>query len=80
MAFRELVKRFREQYGETVFIPLYPAIDPVYGYPMEESEAFAGSGIMVKRQIDGVHPAPAGYRQMGTAAFGTLLDLLEKRC
>lgn len=79
MAFRELEKRFREQHREAPFIALYPAIDPVYGYPMEESEAFAGSGIMVRRQIDGVHPAPAGYRQMAVAAFSSLLDLLEKR-
>ena len=79
MAFRELEKRFGEQHSEAVFIPLYSAIDPVYGYPMEESEAFAGSGIMIKRQTDGVHPAPAGYRQMGSAAFSVLLDLLEKR-
>ena len=76
-AYRELEKLFSAE-EKCVMLPLYHSIDPIYGYPREESPAFAGSDITVTCQCNALHPTPAGYRQMGTAAFGALLDIIEK--
>lgn len=75
-AFRALEKEFCNQ-EKTFIIPLYHAIDPIFGYPREEVKAFAESDILITRQCNALHPCPAGYRQMGIAAFSWLLDILE---
>lgn len=77
-AMRELEQKFCGM-EKTSIIPLYHSIDPVYGFPMEEVKAFSESDIIVSRQCNAGHPSPAGYRQMGIAAFGSLLDMIEKR-
>ena len=78
LAYRELEKIFGSK-RNCYIVPLYHAIDPYHGYPEETSEAFSGSNITVTRQCNALHPSPAGYRQMGAAAFSWLLDILESR-
>ena len=77
-AYRELEQCFASK-ENCYIVPLYHAIDPYHGYPEETSEAFSGSNITVTRQCNALHPSPAGYRQLGAAAFSWLMDVLESR-
>lgn len=76
-AYREIAKLF-EKRENTFLVPLYQAVDPVYGYPCEECKAFAESDTMLLQPCNALHPSPAGYRQMGSAAFSWLLDVMER--
>ncbi|MBQ4328339.1 MAG: SGNH/GDSL hydrolase family protein [Lentisphaeria bacterium] len=61
-------------------VPLYTAVDPIYGYPRKEEKCFAESDAVVGRGDNALHPAPAGYRQAANCAFGWLLDIISKGC
>ena len=76
VAYRELETYF-SSLPKTFIVPLYHAIDPFHGYPEETAEIFEGSPGQLTRQSNALHPSPAGYCQMGAAAFAWLLDVIE---
>ena len=79
-----LLERMMETFGnrETENLYLVPAwlgLDPVHGFPTEESPAHAHSETIMERQNNGVHPGPSGYRQIGDSIYAWLrvLDTTE---
>ncbi len=47
-------------------------LDPVHGFPSTTVAAHAHTEAEVVRQSNGVHPSPAGYRQIGDAIYAWL--------
>lgn len=77
-AYRELTEIFAGEKNCST-IPLYTAVDPVYGYPRKEYKRFEETSDVVMRGSDGLHPAPEGYHQVANCTFGWLLSALKDR-
>ncbi|MFN0051583.1 MAG: SGNH/GDSL hydrolase family protein [Planctomycetales bacterium] len=76
-----LVERMLERYGgrETegiLIVPTHVNLDCQHNYPAESAPINAASEIKVLRQNNGVHPAPAGYDQIGDVLYAWLKGLL----
>ncbi len=72
-----LVGRMVETFSgrEKAGIDLVPAhlnLDPVHGFPSATAPAHARTETEVTRQNNGVHPSPAGYKQIGDAVYAWL--------
>ncbi len=55
-----------------VMIPAYLNLDSENNFPVVQESANSHNPTLVSRQNNGVHPAPAGYRQMGDAYYAWL--------
>lgn len=69
-----LVEREYETYGgreaEGIFlVPAFVGLDTVYGFPRRPVPANAHSDVEISRMSNGVHPATAGYYQIGDAIY-----------
>ncbi len=76
-----MVERMMEKYGgrekERLFlIPAYVNLDAARNYPTAEVPANARSTVKIVRLNNGVHPAPAGYRQMADSIYAWMKWLL----
>lgn len=72
------IKEFGSREAEGIFIvPTHMTIDPVYGYKNETRKANIHSEHQVFVNTDGIHPNPAGYRQMGDALAG-VVEAIDK--
>ena len=74
--YRQLAERFT-RLPRTFIVPLFPAVDPEHGYPEQEESRSAEDPAKVVRQCNALHPSPAGYRQMGNAAFAFVVNALK---
>lgn len=69
-----MVEREYQTYGgreaEGLFlVPAFVNLDTVYGFPRATVPANAHADVQVPRMSNGVHPATAGYRQIGDAIY-----------
>ena len=56
--------------GEGLFlVPAFVNLDTVYGFPRAMAPANAHADVEVSRMTNGVHPAAAGYYQIGDAIY-----------
>ena len=60
-------------------IPVHAVVDGDNAYPEKEEPAHLHSEKNVFRQSNGVHPAPAGYKQIGDCMFAYLKNLLNSK-
>ncbi|WP_010583485.1 SGNH/GDSL hydrolase family protein [Schlesneria paludicola] len=77
-----VVERMFERYGRAQpgtakvnplrLIPTYLGLDCVNNYPTEQVAANGTTDIKITRQSNGVHPAGAGYQQIGDIVFAWL--------
>jgi len=72
-----LVERMLEHYGghdadRVHLVPAYINLDCVRNYPTESVGANADNELRIVRQNNGVHPAAAGYEQIGDAVYAWL--------
>ena len=71
------IKRLIDEFGSReedgyFIVPSHLTIDPVYGYKNETRRANIYSEHQIFVNTDGIHPNPAGYRQMGDALAGVI--------
>lgn len=76
-AYKQLTEIFAAEKSCST-MPLYTAVDPVYGYLRQEERCFAESSGLIVRGADGLHPNPAGYRQVANCTFGWLLAAIRE--
>ncbi len=62
----------RREHENLYLVPAWLNLDPVHGFPTEQAPAHAHSDIVIDRQSNGVHPSPAGYRQIGDSIYSWL--------
>ncbi len=72
-----VVEREYETYGgreaEGLFlVPAFVNLDTVYGFPRAMVPANAHTDVEISRMTNGVHPATAGYYQIGDAIYAWL--------
>lgn len=73
----EFLKRFDAREGENIhIIPAALNFDSENGYPVEQQSVHARSDAKVTRQINAVHPAVQGYRQVADAIFAWIKNSL----
>lgn len=77
-----VLERMTEAFGnreeENVFlVPAWLNLDPVHGFPAEEARIHAHAESTIRRQNNGVHPSPAGYRQIGDSIYAWLRSRIE---
>lgn len=53
-------------------VPTHAGLDCLHNYPTESVPANAATDIQLTRQSNGVHPATAGYHQIGDTLFAWL--------
>jgi lysophospholipase L1-like esterase len=78
---QRLVERMRARYGdreaERIFlVPTSVNLDCLHNYPTQEAPANAESEVKQTRLNNGVHPSPAGYRQIGDTLYGWIKSQL----
>ncbi len=70
---RQLISKYQNQEGNRVYIvPANTAIDTVNNYSTTTANINARNATQVSRQSNGVHPATAGYQQIGDAVWAFL--------
>ena len=74
---RALLKKGKEM--KLTVVPVYINIDTEKNYPTVEEPVNIGNSRTVIRQDNGVHPAPAGYYQMGDTLYCWLKALLAEK-
>lgn len=77
-----LVERMLERYASPSpeppparrvhLVPTHAGLDCLHNYPTESVPANAATDIQLTRQSNGVHPATAGYHQIGDTLFAWL--------
>ena len=68
-----MIAEFGSRENEGIYIvPSHMTIDPVYGYKNDSRKANIHSEHLVFVNTDGIHPNPAGYKQMGDALAGVI--------
>jgi hypothetical protein len=78
-----VVERLMEHYGGrkghgTALVPAFVNLDCVHNYPTREAPANAATDRTLVRQSNGVHPAAAGYRQIGDTLYCWLKGMLAR--
>ena len=71
---RALLKKRKEM--NFYIVPAYMNIDTENNYPVEIQEVNDGNPQTISRQSNGIHPAPAGYYQMGDTLYCILKAFL----
>ncbi len=71
---RALLKKRKEM--NFYIVPAYMNIDTENNYPEEIQEVNGGNPQTISRQSNGVHPAPAGYYQIGDTLYCILKAFL----
>ena len=74
---RALLKKGKEL--DLTVVPVYMNIDTENNYPTQTEPVNIGNSAVVSRQNNGVHPAQAGYYQMGDTLYCYLKALLHNR-
>ncbi|MGD9496301.1 MAG: SGNH/GDSL hydrolase family protein [Armatimonadota bacterium] len=79
-----VVEREYETYGgreaEGLFlVPAFVNLDTVHGFPRVTAPANAHSDVEISRMSNGVHPAAAGYDQIGDAIYCWIKSRLAAR-
>lgn len=79
----QLVEQLLAHYGgrenEGIYvIPTYLNLDAENNFPVGLERKNARSRETVMRVKDGVHPAPAGYKQMGDAVYGWVVAMSQQ--
>ena len=74
---RALLKKSKEL--KFVIVPVYINIDTENNYPQIKEPVNEGNPVMIVRQNNGVHPAKAGYDQMGDTLYCRLKAWLAER-
>lgn len=71
MLVRALIARFAGREAQGIYVvPSYLSIDPIYGYSYgAAANVNARSTVQVARGNDALHPATAGYQQVGDAEY-----------
>lgn len=68
-----MIAEFGSRENEGIYIvPSHMTINPVYGYKNDLRKANIHSEHLVFVNTDGIHPNPAGYKQMGDALAGVI--------
>lgn len=68
-----MMEHFSGREGEGIdLVPAHLNLDPVHGFPSARQAAHAHNPTEIERQNNGVHPSPAGYRQLGDALYAWL--------
>lgn len=68
-----MIAEFGSRENEGIYIvPSHMTIDPVYGYKNDSRKANIHSEHLVFVNTDGIHPNPAGYKQMGDTLAGVI--------
>ena len=65
--------------AKLIMIPTQVNLDTENNFPTRLEPVCAGSETMISRQSNGVHPAPAGYNQMGDTFYAWLKNQLPAR-
>lgn len=66
----EMIKRYGGREQEKLYlVPTYLDLDPVHNFVTRSLPLNGQNSAEVARVIDGIHPAPAGYRQMGDMIY-----------
>jgi lysophospholipase L1-like esterase len=74
---RMLLKKGKEL--KVTVIPMYINIDTENNYPMLEQQVNRENPAIIQRQDNGVHPAKAGYYQMGDTLFCWIKSLISEQ-
>ena len=74
---RELLKKGKEL--KVTVVPIYMNIDTENNFPVKRQPVNGDNKAMIFRQNNGVHPAPAGYFQMGDTLYCCLKALLHNK-
>ncbi len=68
-----MMEKFAGREGENIWLlPAHVNLDTVHNYPTQGEPANARNGTEIARQSNGVHPAPAGYRQIADTIYAWL--------
>lgn len=74
-----MLKKFHSYSDKKVFlIPTNINLDCENNFPAAAEAINEGNTEMIMRQNNGVHPAPAGYRQIGDTYYAWLKHQLSK--
>ena len=77
-----IIERYGNRQAENLFlVPAYVNLDCMHNYPVAEVPANAraeGPGAKIVRQINDVHPAASGYRQLADSIYGWMKGVLAK--
>lgn len=60
-------------------VPVFVGLDTVHGYPTKTAPANAHTEMQIARMSNGLHPAPAGYNQMGDVIYCWLKSRLAAK-
>ncbi|MHB8995310.1 MAG: SGNH/GDSL hydrolase family protein [Armatimonadota bacterium] len=60
-------------------VPVFVGLDTVHGYPTKTAPANAHAETQIARMCNGLHPAPAGYTQMGDVFYCWLKSRLAAK-
>lgn len=70
-----MLKRYQSRKSERIeVIGTHMNLDTVHNYPTASVAPNAQSDQTIIRQNNGVHPSPAGYRQIGDTVYGWLIS------
>lgn len=73
---RAMAKHFAGKDPKLFLIPGNVGLDTENNFPVRKEEVNYGNPAAVIRQCNGVHPAPAGYRQIGDIYYAWLKNML----
>ena len=74
---RALLKKGKEL--KITVVPIYMSIDTENNFPVKKQVINEGNPVKINRQNNGVHPAQAGYYQMGDTLYCYLKALLHNK-
>ena len=68
-----VIRRYHNSADKKIFIvPIHVNLDTVNNFPAAMTPVNQGNTVQLSCQTDGLHPAPAGGRQLGDALYGFL--------
>lgn len=74
-----MINKFKTNKNKNIsLVPVYVNLDTENGFPTWNEAIVYGDKTRVKRQRNGVHPAPRGYRQIGDSFYAWMKCRLKR--
>jgi lysophospholipase L1-like esterase len=73
-----MIKHFTGKEPKLFIVPANTGLDTENNFPAKKEIVNVRNSVKIERQNNGVHPAPAGYNQMGDVYYAWLKNMLNR--